>query len=273
MIAFPADSLVFLGGTRLASPMNSLLQPTCRSPENRVPSDPRFPPFPSGSSAGYLVRRWGAATLFVVDVLGMWFSRPPSFFEEAEPVDSSTPLLDWFYQGAFNPDRKIFDCGIQTRAALQRLSVGVPPDRAAPVKNKITGTVLLCAPLPLALWHSGSDEELYKLARRRSLVTHATCARNSAALFMCYGPGNCSSATAMAGTWRRLTFSTWGTKTKLPLKNPSSSLWILIAIPRAARDTFSIHFGLLTSPCANRTTFPSSALRSPLEMTPTQLPA
>lgn len=26
--------------------------------------------------------------------------------------------------------------------------------------------------LPLALWHSGSDEELYALARRQSLVTH-----------------------------------------------------------------------------------------------------
>ena len=52
------------------------------SPENRVPSDPRFPPFASGSSAGYLVRRWGAGTLFVVDA-GMWFSRPASFFQDA----------------------------------------------------------------------------------------------------------------------------------------------------------------------------------------------
>ena len=145
------------------------------------------------------------------------------------------------------------------------------PTVLAPVKNKITGTVLLCAPCPSPSGILDPTRSPIGLRVANRLLLTATCARNSAALFMCYGPGNCSSATAMAGTWRRLNFSTWGTKTKLPLKNPSSSLWILIAIPRAARDTFSIHFGLLTSPCANR--FPSCALRSPLEMTATQLPA
>lgn len=52
----------------------------------------------------------------------------------------SSKLLQWFPQGTFTADRKIFDCGIQTREALRRLSAGITPDRAARAESKITET-------------------------------------------------------------------------------------------------------------------------------------
>jgi ADP-ribosyl-[dinitrogen reductase] hydrolase len=84
----------------------------------------------------------------------------------------SKKLLDWFHNGAFTPDQRIFDCGLQTHAALRNLNAGVPPERSGPSGEWDNGNGSLMRVLPLALWHCGSDEDLYAAARRQSLVTH-----------------------------------------------------------------------------------------------------
>jgi ADP-ribosylglycohydrolase len=84
----------------------------------------------------------------------------------------SQKLLGWYSEGAFTPDRGIFDCGIQTRSALRNLQKGIPAERAGPSDEEDNGNGSLMRVLPLALWHSGSDAELLTDARRQSLVTH-----------------------------------------------------------------------------------------------------
>jgi ADP-ribosyl-[dinitrogen reductase] hydrolase len=84
----------------------------------------------------------------------------------------SRKLLQWIHQGEFAPDKKVFDCGIQTHAAFGNLARGVPPDRSGRSGEQDNGNGSLMRVLPLALWHTGSDEQLYADACRQSLVTH-----------------------------------------------------------------------------------------------------
>jgi len=84
----------------------------------------------------------------------------------------SRKLLQWLHDAEFTPDKRVFDCGIQTHAALSSLAQGVPPDRSGRSGEQDNGNGSLMRVLPLALWHTGSDEQLYADARRQSLVTH-----------------------------------------------------------------------------------------------------
>lgn len=84
----------------------------------------------------------------------------------------SRKLLEWRFEGAFTPDKRVFDCGLQTQAALRSLGEGVPPDRSGPSGEQDNGNGSLMRVLPLALWHKGSDEQLFADARHQSLVTH-----------------------------------------------------------------------------------------------------
>jgi ADP-ribosylglycohydrolase len=88
-------------------------------------------------------------------------------------VDFSKKLLKWYHEGAFTPGGKVFDCGIQTRAAIQALHSGVAPERSGPSGEWDNGNGSLMRVLPLALWHCGSDAELYEDGRRQSLPTHS----------------------------------------------------------------------------------------------------
>jgi len=49
---------------------------------------------------------------------------------------------------------------------------GAAPDRSGPAEEMDNGNGSLMRVLPLALWHRGSDRELYEDARRQSLCTH-----------------------------------------------------------------------------------------------------
>jgi ADP-ribosyl-[dinitrogen reductase] hydrolase len=86
--------------------------------------------------------------------------------------DFSRKLLLWYRRGAFTPDHEIFDCGLQTRAALQNLERSVPPETSGPAEKEDNGNGSLMRVMPLALWYSGSGKDLYADARRQSLVTH-----------------------------------------------------------------------------------------------------
>ncbi len=87
-------------------------------------------------------------------------------------ADFAAKLLAWFHRGAYTPDHLIFDCGIQTSSALRALVDGEPPETAGPSDEEQNGNGSLMRVLPLALWHTGTDDELYADARRQSLVTH-----------------------------------------------------------------------------------------------------
>ena len=106
--------------------------------------------------------------------------------------DFGQALLDWQMHGKYAVDGVIFDIGIQTKRALQKLRNGtqaVCVDNTRVVRsphNASTrfidcggelechnGNGSLMRVLGLALWHTGSDKELIDFAYDQSLPTHA----------------------------------------------------------------------------------------------------
>jgi len=86
--------------------------------------------------------------------------------------DFGNKLCLWFQQGAYTPDGKVFDCGVQTRTALIRIQKGIAVEEAAERDEYANGNGALMRVLPLALWHQGDDAELVRLAIRQGLPTH-----------------------------------------------------------------------------------------------------
>jgi ADP-ribosylglycohydrolase len=89
-----------------------------------------------------------------------------------DPEDLGRRLLEWHDLGRFAVDRRVFDVGIQTGAALRALREGTPALEAGPAEERTNGNGSLMRVLPLALWHLGSDAELVADARLQSRVTH-----------------------------------------------------------------------------------------------------
>lgn len=80
-------------------------------------------------------------------------------------------LLSWFHRGAFTPDGKVFDVGLQTQRAFQALHSGVHPAAAGPSDEHDNGNGSLMRCLPVVMVAS-SREHAIRLARKQSLVTH-----------------------------------------------------------------------------------------------------
>ncbi len=81
-------------------------------------------------------------------------------------------LLRWQMRGYLAVDGMVFDIGITTHRALQKLRAGVPAFDAGPDRQNDNGNGALMRVLPLALWHMGSDAELVCDAELQSRVTH-----------------------------------------------------------------------------------------------------
>ncbi|MCL6454012.1 MAG: ADP-ribosylglycohydrolase family protein [Alicyclobacillus sp.] len=86
--------------------------------------------------------------------------------------DFAARLVAWMNEGLWAIDGYVFDCGIQTRAAITQLRDGVPPVRAGFVNPNGKGNGALMRVLPLALWHHWTDAELVEMAHLQSVVTH-----------------------------------------------------------------------------------------------------
>lgn len=88
-------------------------------------------------------------------------------------ADFAERLLRWSTDGYMAVDHRVFDIGIQTGAALNRLSAGASPFHSGlgGERNNGNGSLMRC--LPLALLHRGDDRSLTALAHAQSLVTHA----------------------------------------------------------------------------------------------------
>ncbi|MFN3200878.1 MAG: ADP-ribosylglycohydrolase family protein [Bradymonadia bacterium] len=86
--------------------------------------------------------------------------------------DLGQRLVEWYREGRYAVDRRVFDIGVQTSRALNRLEQGVDPEQAGPNGEWDNGNGALMRVMPLALWHTGTDEALVADAHRQSLVTH-----------------------------------------------------------------------------------------------------
>lgn len=105
----------------------------------------------------------GAQALALLDALSR---------DRALDLDAfSRNLLDWTHRGAFTPDGRVFDIGLQTQRAFHALNAGVPPAEAGPSDERDNGNGSLMRCLPVILVASSRDEAI-RLARKQSLVTH-----------------------------------------------------------------------------------------------------
>jgi ADP-ribosylglycohydrolase len=89
-----------------------------------------------------------------------------------DPEDLGRRFVDWMTTGYMAVDRRVFDIGIQTGAALRRLQRGVPALDAGSTQSATNGNGSLMRVLPLALWHAGDDAALIVDAMHQSRVTH-----------------------------------------------------------------------------------------------------
>lgn len=87
-------------------------------------------------------------------------------------ADFGARLVAWLDSGSMAVDGVVFDVGNQTRVALSAIRSGVPAERSGPAKESDNGNGALMRVLPLALWHTGHDDELIRAAAEQSLPTH-----------------------------------------------------------------------------------------------------
>jgi ADP-ribosylglycohydrolase len=99
--------------------------------------------------------------------------------------DFGARLLHWDRDGRYAVDGRVFDIGIQTSTALNRLGTGVPAAEAGPSGERDNGNGSLMRVLPLALWHRGTDAELAAAADLQSRVTHGHLRSRAACAVYC----------------------------------------------------------------------------------------
>lgn len=100
-------------------------------------------------------------------------------------VHFSSGLRRWLHEGFYAVNRSVFDIGMQTSSAINRLVAGVAPERAGLSDERHNGNGSLMRVLPLVLWHRGTDDDLCSLAMRQSLPTHAHPRSQIACAFYC----------------------------------------------------------------------------------------
>ncbi|WP_082079400.1 ADP-ribosylglycohydrolase family protein [Cupriavidus basilensis] len=88
-------------------------------------------------------------------------------------TDFADRLLRWYDEGYLAVDGHVFDIGLQTADALDRLRDGTSPLESGGNDERSNGNGSIMRVLPLALWHTGTDEALVRDAHLQSLPTHA----------------------------------------------------------------------------------------------------
>lgn len=86
--------------------------------------------------------------------------------------DLGRRIANWANVGYLAVDHRVFDIGNATANAVRRINDGAAPATAGDTGVFSNGNGSLMRVLPLALWHTGSDEELAADAMRQSRVTH-----------------------------------------------------------------------------------------------------
>lgn len=91
---------------------------------------------------------------------------------ELDLEDLMRRMTNWYEVGYMACEGRVFDIGVQTSIALMNFRAGTPAASCGPSQESDNGNGALMRVLPLALWHTGTDEELIRDARRQSIVTH-----------------------------------------------------------------------------------------------------
>jgi ADP-ribosylglycohydrolase len=102
-----------------------------------------------------------------------------------DPRDLSRRLLNWASVGYMAVDHRVFDIGMQTQRAFERLRAGEQPLLAGPADEHANGNGSLMRVLPLALWHQGTDSELVRDACVQSRLTHGHPRSQAVCAFYC----------------------------------------------------------------------------------------
>lgn len=100
-------------------------------------------------------------------------------------MDFASKLQSWLNDGYMAVDGQVFDVGIQTEDALQNLNDGAQPHESGGKSEMDNGNGSLMRVLPLALWHTESDENLVRDAHQQSKPTHGHPRSLVACAFYC----------------------------------------------------------------------------------------
>lgn len=88
--------------------------------------------------------------------------------------DFADRLVAWATRGYLAVEHEVFDIGFQTQLAITRIQQGVLPlSETGGDGERSNGNGSLMRVLPLALWCTGTDEELVAWAHAQSRLTHA----------------------------------------------------------------------------------------------------
>ena len=89
-----------------------------------------------------------------------------------DTADQGRRALEWWLGVSYRPG-PLFDIGLVTREALERIRIGIPPEQAGAEGEHENGNGSLMRILPVALaGHRSSDDELVQQAMRASSLTH-----------------------------------------------------------------------------------------------------
>jgi ADP-ribosylglycohydrolase len=89
-----------------------------------------------------------------------------------DPRDLGRRFINWYEHGYLAVNSDVFDVGIQTRGAIERLREGTPALEAGAASERQNGNGSLMRTLPIALVGSRSDAEIVADARDQSKITH-----------------------------------------------------------------------------------------------------
>jgi len=129
----------------------------------------------------------GALMLALLDSLVAWDGDAGRVAVRFDPADQALRIRRWFEEGAYTPDGDgRFDVGKATRAAIEALQAGVPPEASGSLRPGGLGNGSLMRILPVALAGRGMDDAtLVRWAAAASGVTHgAPLARAACALYV-----------------------------------------------------------------------------------------
>lgn len=104
---------------------------------------------------------------------------------ELDLADFGRRLVRWLGEGYRAVDGRVFDVGVTSQRAIERLRAGTPAAQSGGLTSMDNGNGSLMRVLPLALWHRGSDEQLVADSRRSSLPTHAHLRAQLCCAFYC----------------------------------------------------------------------------------------
>jgi ADP-ribosyl-[dinitrogen reductase] hydrolase len=104
--------------------------------------------------------------------------------------DLGQRFVSWYNSGYKAVDSVVFDVGIQTSHAINRLERGIKANESGSNDQQANGNGSLMRVLPLALWHKGTNEELVSDAHMQSLITHGHVRSQVCCALYCLWPGS-----------------------------------------------------------------------------------